>query len=320
MPGESIRYLSRADVESVGLTGMDVIEILDAAFRAKRAGDVEMPPKIGVHPREDAFMHAMPAYLSDSDAVGLKWVAGYPDNQALGLPYIHGLFVLSDAGTGRPLAVMDATWITEARTAAASMLGIRALADAPVESVGIVGCGRQGSIHLELAGQLFPELRRAALFDRHRERAEALAAAHPELEVEVASAAEQVGPGASVVITCAAIVRRPERPIRREHLPDTSVACAVDFDAILSEDLFEDAAMFVVDDVAQYRYYRQQGYFAGYPPEASELADVLDPAAAPHPRGLRVYAPLGIALEDVAVAAEIHRRAAEGGVGRELPL
>jgi ornithine cyclodeaminase/alanine dehydrogenase-like protein (mu-crystallin family) len=319
MPGEHVRYLSRADVEAVGLSGVEVIEILEGAFRAKRAGDVEMPPKIGVHPRDDAFIHAMPAYLSDSDAAGLKWVAGYPSNQPLGIPYIHGLLLLSDAGTGRPLAVMDATWITEVRTAAASMLGIRALAEGPVEAIGILGCGRQGSGHLELAKQVFPTLRRATLFDRHPERAGALAAAHPNVETQVASAAEEIGPGAHVVVTSAAIVRQPERPLRRAHLTDAMVACAVDFDATLSEDLFEDAGLFVVDDVAQYRYYRQQGYFAGYPPDAAELADVLA-GTAPAARGLNVYVPLGIALEDVAVAAEVNRRAADAGLGQGLPL
>jgi ornithine cyclodeaminase/alanine dehydrogenase-like protein (mu-crystallin family) len=319
MAAASVRYLSRADVEAVGLTGTEVIDILDAAFRAKREGAVEMPPKIGVHPRDDAFLHAMPAYLAAADAVGLKWVAGYPANQELGLPYIHGLFLLSDAATGRPLAVMDASWITEVRTAAASILGIRALAEGPVEVIGILGCGRQGSAHLELAEQVFPALRRATLFDRHPERAEALAAAHPELDVSLASAAEEIADGAQVVVTTAAIVRRPERPIRREHLTSATVACAVDFDATLSEDLFEDAAPFVVDDVAQYRYYREQGYFAGYPADPLELADALDPGA-PHPPGLRVLVPLGIALEDVAVAAEINCRARGAGLGTELPL
>jgi ornithine cyclodeaminase/alanine dehydrogenase-like protein (mu-crystallin family) len=317
MTGESLRYLSRADVEAAGLAGTEVIEILDRAFRAKREGAVEMPPKIGVHPRDDAFIHAMPAYVADLDAVGLKWVAGYPGNQDLGLPYIHGLFVLSEAATGRPLAVMDATWITEVRTAAASMLGIRALAERPVESIGVLGCGRQGSAHLELAVEVFPTLRRAVLLDRHPDRAEVLAAAHPGLEVEVAPTAEAIAAGADVVITTAAIVRRPERPIRREHLAGASVACAVDFDATLSEDLFEGAALFVVDDVAQYRYYREQGYFAGYPDDPIELCDALDPAAT-HPPGLRVLVPLGIALEDVAVAAEINRRASEAGLGTEL--
>src|SRR5215212_6850205 len=164
MPGGPLRYLARADVEAVGLEGTEVVVILERAFRAKREGDVEMPPKIGVHPRDDAFIHAMPAYLSDVDAVGLKWVAGYPGNQELALPYIHGLFVLSDAGTGRPLAVMDATWITEVRTAAASMLGIRALAERPVETLGIIGCGRQGTAHVELARDLFPGLTRVVLY------------------------------------------------------------------------------------------------------------------------------------------------------------
>src|SRR5687768_10784507 len=191
MGSATLRYLTRADVEAVALTGLEVIEILDAAFRAKRAGEIEMPPKIGVHPRPDAFIHAMPAYLPDTDAVGVKWVAGYPDNQNLGLPYIHGLLVLTEAATGRPLAVMDATWITEIRTAAASMLGIRALADAPVDALGIVGCGRQGRVHLELAREVFPGLARVTLFDRHAERAEALAATHPELDVRIAARAEE---------------------------------------------------------------------------------------------------------------------------------
>jgi ornithine cyclodeaminase/alanine dehydrogenase-like protein (mu-crystallin family) len=319
MAGESVRYLTRAEVEAVALTGAEVIEILDAAFRAKREGAVEMPPKVGVHPRDDAFIHAMPAYLASADAAGVKWVAGYPDNQELGLPYIHGLLVLSDAATGRPLAVMDATWITEMRTAAASMLGIRALAEGPVEAIGIIGCGRQGTVHLELAHEVFPTLSRATLFDRHPERAEALAAAAPRLEARVAASAREVGDGAQVVVTTAAIVRDPDRPLRREHLRDATVACAVDFDASLSEDLFGDAAAFVVDDVAQYRYYREQGYFAGYPEDPLELCDTLDPAAE-HPPGLRVFVPLGIALEDIAVAAEVNRRATEAGVGRELPL
>ena len=319
MPAETVRYLSRADVEAVGLAGRDVVEILAGVFRAKRAGSVEMPPKIGVHTRDDAFIHAMPAYLAEADAVGLKWVAGYPDNQRHGLPYLHGLFVLSDAATGRPLAVMDATWITEVRTAAASILGIRALAEKPVERLGIVGCGRQAHVHLELAADLFPDLKRAALFDRHPERAEALAATQPGLEVRVASTAEEVGPGADVVITCTPIVRQPPRTVTRSQLMGATVACAVDFDAMLSEDLFADAAVFVVDDVAQYRYYREQGYFAGYPEDPVELADAIDPAAM-HPPGLRVFVPLGIAIEDVAVAAEINRRASAAGLGRELPL
>ncbi len=279
-----------------------------------------MPPKIGVHPRDDAFIHAMPAYLSDSDAVGLKWVAGYPSNQPLGIPYIHGLLLLSEAGTGRPLAVMDATWITEIRTAAASMLGIRALAEGPVEAIGILGCGRQGHVHLELAEQVFPTLRRVAAL-RPPPRARRGARGRPP------EARDPGGIGGRgdrargargrhhAPRSCAS----PSGRCGARTWPDAMVACAVDFDATLSEDLFEDAGLFVVDDVAQYRYYRQQGYFAGYPPDAAELADVLaETAPAPaRPEGLR---------------AARHRAGGRGrggggqpargraGLGRELPL
>jgi ornithine cyclodeaminase/alanine dehydrogenase len=315
----TLRYLTRANVEAVGLTGIEVLDILEGVFAAKREGAVEMPAKIGVHPREDAFIHAMPAYLESADAVGIKWVAGYPANQELGLPYIHGLFVLTDAATGAPLAVMDATWITEIRTAAASVLGIRALAERPVETLGILGCGRQGSVHLQLAMEALPGLARVTLFDRHTERAKTLAAAHAGLDVRTAAAAEEIASNADAVITTAAIVRDPDRPLHRSHLAGATIACAIDFDASLSEDLFDDAALFVVDDVPQYRHYMEQGYFAGYPDDPVELSDALDPAAG-HPPGLRVYVPLGIALEDVAVAAEINRRAAESGLGTELPL
>ena len=97
------------------------------------------------------------------------------------------------------------------------------------------------------------------------------------------------------------------------------VACAVDFDATLSEDLFEDAGLFVVDDLAQYRYYRQQGYFAGYPPEATELADVLaDGAPAPaRPERLRAarHRPGGRGRGGGDQQARGGR-----GLGRELPL
>jgi ornithine cyclodeaminase/alanine dehydrogenase-like protein (mu-crystallin family) len=314
-----MRYLSRADVEQVGLAGTEVLAIVEAAFRSKRAGAVEMPPKIGVHPREDAFIHAMPAYLADSDAVGLKCVAGYPTNKLAGVPYLHALFLLLDAGTGRPLAVMDATWITEARTAAASLVGIRALASEPVETLGIVGCGRQGTVHLELARQVLPGLRRAALYDPHSGRAETLAAQAEELEVEVTSAPEAVAAGAQVVISCAPIVRDPARPIRREHLEDSAVVCAIDFDATFSADIFEGAAAFAVDDAAQYEHYRGLGYFHGYPDPGAELGDLLD-GPAPRGTGPSIYVPLGLALEDVAVAAELHRRATEAGIGHELPL
>ncbi len=85
---DQVLYLSRRDVEAVALPMAEVIDALEAMFREKGEGRVEMPPKPGIHPRPDAFIHAMPAYIPSMEAAGVKWVSGFPANPARGLPYI----------------------------------------------------------------------------------------------------------------------------------------------------------------------------------------------------------------------------------------
>ena len=141
MQPEKLLYLSRREVEDLQLDMASIIEAIDAALREKGFGNVEMPPKPGIHTRPDAFIHAMPAYIRSQEAAGLKWVSGYPGNQDRGFPYISGLFILNDPETGFPLAVMDATWITAMRTGAASAVAARILARADSRTLAILGCG-----------------------------------------------------------------------------------------------------------------------------------------------------------------------------------
>ena len=94
-------YLSRSDIEAVNLPMKKIIEALDKMFVEKGEGKVEMPPKPGIHPLPDAFIHAMPAYIPSIKSAGMKWVSGYPMNQEKGLPYISGLLILNDPETGK---------------------------------------------------------------------------------------------------------------------------------------------------------------------------------------------------------------------------
>ena len=151
----SILYLSRRDVEAVQLPMQEIIEALDEMFKEKGLGKVEMPPKPGIHTQPDAFIHAMPAYIPRLQAAGIKWVSGYPANQAKGLPYISGLLILNDPETGMPLAIMDCTWITAKRTGAATAIAAKYLARPDSSSVGIVACGVQGRSNLEALACLF---------------------------------------------------------------------------------------------------------------------------------------------------------------------
>src|SRR3954469_17755306 len=102
-----LTYLSREDVRAFLPGWPEMVGLVDETYLAMARGRVEMPPKPGVHPRPDTFIHAMPAYLRDRDVAALKWVAGYPENPRRGLPYISGLVILSDAETGLPRPIMD---------------------------------------------------------------------------------------------------------------------------------------------------------------------------------------------------------------------
>src|SRR5512136_1836391 len=164
MPKHRVLYLSRADVEQVAPGMPVIIRLLEEAFRQKAAGRVEMPPKPGVHTRPDAFIHAMPAFIPAMRSAGLKWVSGYPENQARGLPYISGLVVLNDVDTGIPYAVMDCTWITAYRTGAATALSAKSLARADSEVAGMLACGVQGRANLLALSTLFP-IKRVYAYD-----------------------------------------------------------------------------------------------------------------------------------------------------------
>ena len=71
----------------------ETIPIVENAIREHGLGEIENPPKPGIHPGK-AFIHAMPGYLPRKKAAGLKWVSSFSNNTALALPPVMGLFIL----------------------------------------------------------------------------------------------------------------------------------------------------------------------------------------------------------------------------------
>ncbi len=201
-------YLSRADVEGLGMTMREVLDVLDEGFKAKGRGLTEMPPKPGVHPRADCFIHAMPAWVKPTvapgydeapvaaagassagepvprlgtvaprigrvtprggEVAGLKWVSGYPPNKERGIPYISGLVVLNDCETGFPVAVMDCAWITAMRTGASVGIAARYLARPESAVAAMVGCGVQARTSLRALAEELPSLAEVRCYDIDR--------------------------------------------------------------------------------------------------------------------------------------------------------
>jgi alanine dehydrogenase len=304
-------FLSRADVAGLLPDVPEQLDLVEGAYRALAAGRVELPPKPGVHPRKDSFLHAMPAYLRDEDVVTLKWVAGYPANKERGLPYITGLIVVNDAETGLPVAIMDGAEITAARTAAASGVCVRRFAPDGWKRAAILGCGEQGLFHARLLRALNPAVSIRA-WDPHPERIERLG----ELAEPAASWEEAVGE-AEVIVTAGPIIEDPEPPISPRHLRERWLALPIDFDFYFGAETVAAADLFLADDVAQFEYYRELGHFQGWPAPEGNVGEGLGREGSP----ARVLCcNLGIGALDAAFANVVLERGRAGGAGTELDL
>jgi len=324
MPETQILYLSRADVERVGLDMRTIIRQLEDAFREKGQGKVEMPPKPGIHTQPDAFIHAMPAYIPSLRSAGLKWVSGYPENQKRGLPYITGLLVLNDVETGIPYAVMDCTWITAYRTGAATALSAKYLARPSSQVVGILACGVQGRTNLEALAALFP-IQHVYAFDVVRaaqDRYVAEMGAKLGIEITGVDDPKQAVVESDLVVTAGPILKHPQPTIDKGWLRPGAFASAVDFDSYWRPAALAEFDKLSTDDHAQFQYYRTVGYFQTTPEPYADLGEIV---AGTKPgrqddRERTMAMNLGLALDDMAVAPEIVRRAKALEIGTWLPL
>jgi alanine dehydrogenase len=307
----SFIYLGRDKVAGLLPPIPDQLDLVEETYLAVSAGRVELPPKPGVHPRKDSFVHAMPAYLRDEDVVALKWVAGYPANKERGLPYITGLIVVNDADTGLPLAVIDGAEITAARTAAASGVCVRRWAPDGWHRAALLGCGEQGRFHARVLGALNPNATIQA-YDPHPERIAQL-----EGHVEPADEPRAAVEGADVVVSAGPIVEQPESPLGRDWLGDRWLALPIDFDFYFSAEAVAAADLFLVDDVDQFEYYRSLGHFEDWPKPDGSVGAALTGSDSPD----RVLCcNLGVGALDAAFAARIVAAARARGVGTELEL
>lgn len=150
------RMVSATEIAEARLPLRDVYDLVREGFELWGLGQVECPPKVGVHTRPGAFVHAMPAYLPTKDLVGTKIIGVYPDNPVRHLPSTNGVIVLMDPETGVPTSIVDAGWITSVRTAMVSMVDTSLLAN-PDPTFGIVGAtGVTGRAHIDAIATMFP--------------------------------------------------------------------------------------------------------------------------------------------------------------------
>lgn len=154
--------LSRHEIEQQ-LSMKEVLEVVENAFKLKAQGKAIMPCKIYLDlPQYHGDFRAMPAYIDGSS--GMKWVSVYPDNRQYNLPVVMALIILSNPNNSYPLAVMDGTYITNMRTAAAGGVAVKYLARKNSSVIGMIGAGKQAETQLLAINEVLSGIKEVKVF------------------------------------------------------------------------------------------------------------------------------------------------------------
>src|SRR5690242_13355144 len=295
--------LSRSEVEE--LLDLDaLLDALAAAHAELSAGQASLVPRMGAFAGETGILGAMPAY-APSSGLGCKLVTLFPGNRDR--PTHQAMIALFEPGTGTPAALMDGTYITAMRTAAAAALATRLLARPDARVLAILGTGVQS----RSAQEMFP---------RARDFAEVRVAGRGEFEDAVR--------GADVVHATTAA----QEPIVRfdwlspgTHVSSVGSTLGADGGSELDPAIVEKADVVVVE--------QRDSAFAPLPAGAPELdprgrdgvvelgeivAGTADGRSSDEQ--ITLYKSVGVAVQDLAAAALVLEAARERGVGQEIEL
>jgi ornithine cyclodeaminase/alanine dehydrogenase-like protein (mu-crystallin family) len=200
-------FVSEQDARSV-MGFRDVVDSQIVAFRLTLEGSSVGGPR-AVATATNGSVVAMPAWLPDNQAVGAKVLSAIPANRGRNLPVNQAIVVMFDPVDGSPCAVLDAAWLTAARTGAAAAIAAMALANSDASAVGILGSGPVGNaaIRCLLATRPVSELR---LWSRDKTRAAEMAESLSRtgltetVEVHVVGSPRAAVAGADIVVTATA--------------------------------------------------------------------------------------------------------------------
>ncbi len=150
-------YLNGPDIERLAMTNQEILDAVEAGLRAQGLGQTVIEPRVHLEP-DPAFrghFNVLRGYVAPMNLAGVKIVGDYIDNYTKGLPSEMALLNLYDPRTGMPVAIIDATAITEMRTGALTALGAKYLARKDSRVLGHVGARGTAYWNVKLLDRLF---------------------------------------------------------------------------------------------------------------------------------------------------------------------
>lgn len=316
-------YLSQEDILDMDIPMREIIPLVEQGLKEHGLGQVENPPKPGIHARSDSFIHAMPAYFRKLGIGGIKWVSGYPSNRELGLPQILGVMITNDMETGLPTAIMDCRWITAVRTAAVSAVTAEFCASKGSETLGVIGCGVQGRMTLGALKEVVPTLKKVKAYDINPEASKRYKDLEKQAGVDVTpvESVEEAAKGSDIILT--ATQRLPKPLVKNEWFKPGALGMGLEASRAWYGDAILTADKFVTDSWDQTTHFHEQGAFPeGLPKLYAELGEIVaGKKKGRENQGERILAiNIGLALEDVIVADYIYKKARKKGGYKSLTL
>jgi ornithine cyclodeaminase/alanine dehydrogenase-like protein (mu-crystallin family) len=306
-------------------------EVLGAHAR----GEAFMPLRsVMMPPGAKGFMGLMPGWrqagAGGKASFGLKAICLMPGNPARGLDAHQGIVTLFDGEIGVPTAILDASAITEVRTAAVTAVATRLFAREDARVLAILGAGVQAKAHLDslLGVREFDHIRVYAPTEAHARRLVSRAPAGGPT-VTVSATAEDAVRGADVVVTSTSSrepVLRCEWLAPGTHVnavgASTPTAREIDVETVAASALFCDSRESLRNEAGEYRLALEQGLISGEDHVRAELGEVLA-GTRPGRRDateLTLFRSLGLAVEDLAAAEHAVAGARRLGLGTEVEL
>ena len=315
-----ILYLSRRDVEEVNLPLASMLRLIENCFLEKGKGNSIMHPKHWYDWGEERFFSAMTAYTPTFKVAGVKWQSVVPENPNRGLPYINGYIIINNLENGLPIGIMDATWITAARTGAQTAVTAKYLAREESEVLAVLGCGVQGRTNLQALLLVLPKLKCVQAFDINEANLRAYIEDVEKLGIKVIPCKNQKESilGADVIVTAAGIHKNPKREIEPGWLKQGVLAVPLDYDSYWKPEAINGFDKFFVDDTRQILHFREEGdFFRNIPRIDADFGEIVAGKKTGRQSKFEkiMCMNLGVAFEDTPVAFEIYRAAKEKGIG-----
>ncbi|MFT5726202.1 MAG: ornithine cyclodeaminase/alanine dehydrogenase-like protein (mu-crystallin family) [Desulforhopalus sp.] len=325
-----IRILSSKQIRSA-IEMKDIIEAMELAFVELSTGNPEMPIRAHISIKEpEGTALFMPSYMKPSAMIGIKTVTLFEDNKKNDLPYIQGMVNLFDGNNGTPRAVLDGMTITALRTGAASGLATKLLSRKDSTICTIFGGGVQGRTQLEAVCAV-RDIKKAVIFDALPIAAEKFAKEMGEqlgLEIVVAKTSKEAVKDADI-ICCASIAETPV-------FDDQDLPAGVHINAVgsykphvqevpeemvLRSRLYVDHRESALEETGDLIIPIEKGLLT----EEHIVAEIGEVAAGKAPgrmsdSEITFFKTVGVAVQDLAAATVILRKAEELGIGTVVEL